>query len=155
MWRNNSLRQTQKIALYERGVISVLLYGCETWMLDDKLKKIIRGWNSTCLHKITGRSHRGECVEPSFDTIARANAKRMRFLGHVLRSDDNYLVKQVLLAYGERQLNEMDRYEEGAILNEAPTHSSLKELEELAQDKSKWKKMVYEVKCGNVASLVE
>ena len=61
----------------------------------------------------------------------------------------------MLLADGERQLNEMDRYEEGAILNEAPTHSSLKELEELAQEKSKWKKMVYEVKCGSVASLAD
>ena len=36
------------------------------------------------------------------------------------------------------------------ILNEVLTHSSLKELEELAQDKSKWKKMVYEVKCGRI-----
>ena len=53
-------------------------------------------------------------MEPSFDIIARAKARRMRFLGHVLRSDDNYLVKQVLLADRERQLNEMDRYEEGA-----------------------------------------
>ena len=155
MWKNKSLSLTQKIALYERGVISVLLYGCESWILDDKLQKIIRGWNSRCLHRITDRSYRDECVEPSLDILARAKPRRMKFLGHVLRSDNNYLAKQVLLADGERQMKEMNRYEEGAILSEAPYHRSLKKLQELAQDRPRWKKMAYEVKCGSVASLAD
>ena len=50
VWESRVLQEAQKIALYERGVLSVLLYGCEAWILDDRLQRMLRGWNSRCLH---------------------------------------------------------------------------------------------------------
>ena len=57
------------------------------------------------------------------------------------------LLKQVLLADGAEQLQE-GQYAEGSVLSEAPEHRSLQELEELAQERKPWRRMVHRVKSG-------
>ena len=114
VWESRVLQEAQKIALYERGVLSVLLYGCEAWILDDRLQRMLRGWNSRCLHRITGRGFREECVEPTMDIIAKVRGRRLKFLGHVLRREDSSLLKQVLLADGAEQL-QVGQYAEGSV----------------------------------------
>ena len=130
----------------------MLLYGCEAWILDDRRQRMLRGWNSRCLHRITGRGFREECVEPSMDIIAKVRGRRLKFLGHVLRREESSLLKQVLLADGVEQMQE-GQYAEGSVLSEAPEHRSLQELEELAQERGKWRQMVHRVKSGGAAVL--
>ena len=43
LWKSKTLLQDAKLALYERGVLSVLMYGCEAWVMDDRLQRMLRG----------------------------------------------------------------------------------------------------------------
>ena len=61
--------------------------------------RALNGWNSRCLHIITDRGYREEAVDPSFNLVANVRAKRLRWLGHVLREGESHLVRRVLLGY--------------------------------------------------------
>ena len=48
---------------------------------------------------MTGRSYREEAVEPSVDLVALVRARRLRWLGHVLRAEESYLLNKVVVGY--------------------------------------------------------
>ena len=48
---------------------------------------------------MTGRSYREEAVEPSVDLGALVRARRLRWLGHVLRAEESYLLNKVVVGY--------------------------------------------------------
>ena len=83
----------------------------------------------------TDRGYREEAVDPSFNLVAKVRAKRLRWLGHVLREGESHLVRRVLLGYIEDKAN---KYPEGSIMMDAPSHSSAQELIEIASDKADW-----------------
>ena len=56
-------------------------------------------------------------------------------MGHVLREKESHLVRRVLSGYIEDKANVCP---EGSILVGAPSHSSAKELVEIASDKTDW-----------------
>ena len=49
-----------KLQLCGSVVLSVLVYGCEAWWLVESMMRSLNGWNSRCLHLMTGRSYREE-----------------------------------------------------------------------------------------------
>ena len=46
---------------------------------------------------MTERSYREEAVEPRLDMVALVRARRLRWLGHVLRAEESYLLKKVVV----------------------------------------------------------
>ena len=48
------ITQKLKLRLYEAAVCSLMTYGCETWLIDEKTRKRINGANSVMLARITG-----------------------------------------------------------------------------------------------------
>jgi hypothetical protein len=85
---------------------------------------------------VTGRSYREEAVEPSVDLVARVRAKRLRWLGHVLRAEDTYLLKKVVVGYIEEKVD--CGYPTGSIVMDAPHHKTAEELLAVAQDREVW-----------------
>ena len=53
--------------------------------------------------------------------FAKVRAKRLWWLGHVVREGESHLVSRVLLGYIEDKAN---KYPEGSIMMDAPSHSS-------------------------------
>ena len=49
-----SLSQNTKIKVYRTIILSVALYGCETWSLTLKEKRSLRGFENTMLKRIFG-----------------------------------------------------------------------------------------------------
>ena len=86
IWDLKILSLEVKLQLYDSAVLSVLVYGCEAWWLVESMMRSLNGWNSRCLHLMTGRSYREEAVEPSVDLVALVRSRRLRWLGHVLRA---------------------------------------------------------------------
>ena len=60
-------------------------------------------------------------------------ARRLRWLGHVLRSEESYLLKKVLVGYFKDKAE--GSYPAGSILVNSPHHRTSKELLDLAQDR--------------------
>ena len=132
IWKSNKLGLSTKLKLYASGPCSVLSYGHQAWLFKDKLKRRLRYWNACCLHRITGRDHREETVDPSYDLVAGLQARRLRWLGHTLRTDK--LTVRVL----EEEWAILECFE-GTIFEHAPRHGSFEELTQLAQDRESWR----------------
>ena len=86
---------------------------------------------------MTGRSYREEAVEPSVNLVALVRARRLRWLGHVLRAEERYLLKKVVVGYVKDKAE--GGYPSRSILMDSPHHRTAEELLALAQDRAAWK----------------
>ena len=91
IWKSN-LSLKLKVQLLNSAVLSVLLYGSETWILTKTLQKMINSFYCTCLRIILGIKS-DEHIS-NVEVCRRANARpltvtvqerQLRFLGHSLR----------------------------------------------------------------------
>ena len=94
VWDTKRLSDNVKLRMYEAMVISRLVYGHEAYVLDEKTKKALRNFNARCLHRITGREYAAESREATttFDTIGKLRARRLQWLGHMLRASKDRLI---------------------------------------------------------------
>ena len=100
---------------------------------------------------VTGRTYREEAVVPSYDVVKKIRSRRLRWLGHVLREEETYLVRRVLLLYMADKLN-TGGYPAGSILMDAPHHVTTEDLVELARDKENWNVEVNALKLSKVTN---
>ena len=138
IWKDDRLPQSLKIKLYRAGVCSMLCHGYQSWLLDLKNKAFLRNWNAKCLAAITGRSVYDETREPTFNLIDHLRARRIRWVGHVLRMDSDRPAKQAIMTM-------QPPYTPGSVLDDAPPHTSLEELCELAQNKEDWRTIATDI----------
>jgi len=139
VWDAKDLHQDLKLKLYCAGIISVVSYGVEAWDMNEKMRTKLRGWNSRCLHRITGRTYREEAISPTFDLVASVLSRRQKWLGHVLRSEPTFLAWRVLLGEVASHKEQGLEYQHGSLLSEAPRHGSVEELVELAEQRDEWR----------------
>jgi hypothetical protein len=145
IWNSSELSVGVKLRLYEAGVYSVLAYGCECWDLSEKAGTALRSWNARRLAMITGREIREEYLEPAFDLLRCARARRLKWAGQLLRAKESFLPRRVAMAELERTGGEG---QPGGLFQDAPKGVSVEELVELACMKQEWGKLVGRVKRG-------
>ena len=59
LWDGSAFPIAAKVQLFVgAAVVSILVYGSEAWLLDDKLEASLRGWCAKCMVHITGRGVR-------------------------------------------------------------------------------------------------
>ena len=64
------------------------------WTLNRKVTRTINGFNSTCLHVITGDDYRVTATAPACDLVLAVRKRRLRYLGHVLRLPADRMVRR-------------------------------------------------------------
>ena len=133
IWRDKRLSKRVKLKLYANFVITILVWGLGAWKLDKKLRGKLAVWNAHMLCKVNGTAPEdyGKAISeqthaPDFDLVAKLKARRLRWLGHVLRMPETSKLRRVVLRHGTTDLPE------GTIFDDAPEHASLEELVELA-----------------------
>ena len=103
IWRNTKLTLSTKLKVYNAIIIPTAIYASETWPLTKTLEKRLDAFDSKCLRqilKIRWQDHvtnvrvRQLTKQPYLSNIIRK--KRLQWLGHVMRSDENRLVNKVL-----------------------------------------------------------
>ena len=73
--------------------------------------------------RLTDRGHRDECVDPAFPVVDKIRIGRLKWLRHVLRSDQSNLVRQAVVVVVEDCLAGR-RSPEGTVIMDAPnTHN--------------------------------
>ena len=135
VWKDDSLNSSLKLELYRSLVISTFVYGHEAWLLNTTTLKMINGFNSRCLAVITDREIRDEAVDPSFDLCMYLRSQRLSHLGHILRMDPAEPVRAVVCSRGLA-------HRVGDLFMDAPEHSSIEDLTELAFDRDRWRDYV-------------
>ena len=99
LWNDKRLPLSMKLRLYIASVCSTFTHACEAWTLSDTVLRKVNGFNSRCLHIITGESYRETATKPAVDLILQIRRRRMRYLGHLLRMPPERLVRRTLMAY--------------------------------------------------------
>ena len=46
VWKSKVISQREKLRLFDSGVISVLVYGCEIWMLNESTQRKLKNYTS-------------------------------------------------------------------------------------------------------------
>ena len=95
VWLNKSLRKDTKIKILNACVKSVLLYGCETWLVTNEIQRKIQTFVNRCLRyilriwwpsiisnkdlwKVTGQE----------DINLEITKRKFRWIGHTLRKEE-------------------------------------------------------------------
>ena len=155
IWRDKNICLGLKLNIYRSAVLSVLLYGCETWALTKSMEASIDGFGTNCLRVILGIKRIDRV--PNVHIYERTDMKplthlvrqrQLGYLGHILRRDDSEPCKMFALfepAHGRRgrgrpKLN-YTRYVAGLITDE-PESCSREIITSLAQNRKEWGKFV-------------
>ena len=110
VWDVNQLTLGTKIAVYRACVLSVLLYGSETWTVGWLMKRKLKVFHMMCLRKISGVTRWAQQRDglpndhvmkflgvPTIEELLHQN--RLRWMGHVARMDNSRMPKQALFSF--------------------------------------------------------
>ena len=123
-----------KLRLYKAAVCSIMTYGCEAWRLTPPTMRRINGANSKMLARFTGKTipQEARAISTSYDLVKHIRARRLKWLGQILRQGPSRLTYQAVEE--QRRLGLP-----GNILMDAPHHNTLRELAIKAKNKKAWK----------------
>ena len=149
IWKSD-LTYKMKRSFFQTAVISILLYGCTTWMLTKWLEKKLDGNYTRMLRAILNKSWRQHPTKhqlyghlpPITKTI---QVKRTRHAGHCWRSRDD-LISDVLLwtpTYGRAKAGWPARAYIQQLCED--TGCSPEELPEAMNDRKKWRERVRDI----------
>ena len=143
VWADSGSGLGLKLHLFRAAVLSVMAHGSEAWWLCEKAVVKLRSWGARCLARVTGREVREEYLAPTVSVVGNLRVRRLRWLGHVLRLPEESLLRRVVLMEHTRLLQEgrLDRVE-GGLWMDAPEHSCVEEVQELAEDREGWRMWV-------------
>ena len=98
IWASATVPLKLKLRIYKTGVCSRLTYGAEAWRLTPKACAMLNGANSRMLARITRRTVHEEAAKDTqtFDVVRWIRARRMQWVGHILRIDPERLVYKAL-----------------------------------------------------------
>ena len=152
IWKSD-LTDEMKRSFFQAAVVSILLYGCTTWMLTKRLEKKLDGNNTRMLRAILNKSWRQHPTRrqlyghlPPITKIIQV--RRARHAGHCWRSKDE-LVSDVLLwtpTSGQAKAGRPARTYIQQLCED--TGCNLEDLPEAMNDKEKWREMVKDIRVG-------
>ena len=104
VWLNKSLRKDTKIKIFNACVKSVLLFGCETWLVTNEIQRKIQTFVNRCLRyrlriwwaNIISNKDLGN-VTGQEDTDLEIRKRKFRWIGHTLRKGNEEIPKAALL----------------------------------------------------------
>lgn len=87
IWSNKRLHINLRLRLYKSCICSIMTYGAEAWKMDEETSRALNGANAKMMSVITGRSVKDEASKATrtFDMAKWIRAKRLQWLGHILR----------------------------------------------------------------------
>ena len=137
VWTDHRLSRETKLRLYRLAVCSSLTHCCTTWALTRTVRRMINGFNSRCLHVITGGNYRDAATTPVYDLVLAVRKRRMRYLGHVLRLPQDMIVRRSFIAL----VKGGTYYPETSLFSDCEV-DGLHQLMMLATSRSAWRAKV-------------
>ena len=99
IWKDKNIRIKHKIRLMRALVITIFIYACDTWTLTAELHRRIQSLEFRCFRKILGISYKDRVtnehvrktiikhIGPYEDNLATVNRRKLKWYGHVTKSD--------------------------------------------------------------------
>jgi len=105
VWQPVDIPMSTKMDIYRSCILSILLYGCETWNAYEKHIRRLETFHHRCLRKIL--KVKWQEFIPTVDILKRANMPwietlicqaRLKWLGHVRRMPDYRYPKRIMIS---------------------------------------------------------
>ena len=119
LWNDKCLHLNLRLRLYKSCVCSILTYGSEAWYIDEETRRALNGANAGMVSVLTGKTQHQEASKKwrTFDLVAWVQARRLQWLGHILRMGSERKLKQAVFEMFKCR-KEVD------MLMDAPEHKS-------------------------------
>ena len=99
IWRDGNLHLNLRMRLYKSCICSILTYGSEAWKMTSKVTAALKGTNSRMVSVITGKTiHEEASNGKTFDLTMWIRARRLQWLGHILRLGSERAIRQAVYA---------------------------------------------------------
>ena len=152
VWRSSQISRNLKLKLFRSNVISVLLYGCETWKVTTNTTHKLQVFVNKCLRRILkirwpDRISNAELHRIcKFEELARlVRRRKWSWIGHTLRRNPNEIARQALdwNPQGSRKRGRPKQTWKRSVLEEADAEGKQwKEVKALAQNRVRWRSFV-------------
>jgi hypothetical protein len=152
LWNTTQISRHLKLSFFRSNVLSVLLYGCETWKVTIELTNKLQVFVNRCLRRIL-KIRWPETISNvelwrrcRFEEIGRMIAKRKwSWIGHTLRRKENEIARQALEwnPQGRRKVGRPRMTWRRSVIMEAKARGkSWREVKALAGNKVRWRSFV-------------
>ena len=155
IWRSTSISIDTKIRLFNTTCVTVLLYGCESWIISVNMENKINAFATSCYRIMLGIK-RLDCVrnaqiyemtntQPLINTVRQ---RQLRFLGHILRMPEDEPCRRYALYVpthgrrrpGRQKTSYMSYVQK--LLGDTENDLHEEAIASLASDRFTWRKFV-------------
>ena len=144
-----------KCSFFQAAIVSILLYGCTTWMLTKRMEKKLDDNYTRMLQAILNRSWRQHPTKQQLyghlllftETI---QVRRTRHAGHWLRSRDEFIsdVHQRTPSHGRAKAGRPVRIDIQQLSED--TVCGAEDLPEAMNDKERWRERVRDIRADGM-----
>lgn len=152
IWRSNNLHLKTKLLIFNSCVKTVLLYGCETWLVTALTTHMLQTFVNRCLRSIVRiwwprliTNERLWEITNQREISKEIRQRKYGWLGHTLRKDTNDIAHAALTwnPQGNRSRGRPRTTWRRTIMNE--TSKSIGELRFMARDRVNWREYTYDL----------
>lgn len=157
IWLADKIPISLKIRLFEASCLSVLLYGSETWIISQEIKKALNSFATNC-YRIMLRLKRTDHI-PNEQLYARVKQhsiyskvikRQLTWVGHMLRRDRQEPIRQYALYQPSERMGYSTQGRPittyikyiSELLGQKGVRLTAAEIERMAQDRASWKRLV-------------
>ena len=139
------LSRALKLRTYQLAVCSTPTHASEAWLLTEPVMRSVSGFNSRCLHVITGQDYRVTATALEFDLLLAIRQRRLRYLGHILRMPESRVVRRALVALAKGGAI----YPKGSLFMDCRA-MAMDKLVALAQRRGVWNALAKQLHCDGL-----
>ncbi|XP_063386472.1 uncharacterized protein LOC134672159 [Cydia fagiglandana] len=150
VWNNKHLTTKTKMTVYQTCVLSILLYGAETWTSYANQERRLNTFHMRCLRSILNITWKDRVTNERVLEIAQLPSitallkqRRLQWLGHVQRMDSARLPRQTMLsqiAVGKRNVGRpLLRFKDCAKRDMVAFNINCDSWEDLALNRVEWR----------------
>ena len=155
LWRSHVIPIETKIRLFNTTCVTVLLYGCESWVISSNMESKINAFATSCYrimldikrtdHIPNTQVYATTKTEP---LIHRVRLRQLKFLGHVLRMPEDEPCRRYALYTPTRGTRRPGRQKTSylsyiqKLCGDEDNMLQPEAISTLAQDRSEWRKFV-------------
>ena len=160
LWRSTGMRPVStKLKLFKASCVTILLYGCESWVISMDMESKINSFATSCYRilleiKRLDRVSNDRVYEmtKTRPLIEQVRTRQLKFLGHILRKSEDEPANLYTLYFPThgrrrpgRQRTSYLRYIQ-RLLGDDDGQLTSKQITDLAIDRKGWRKLT--VACG-------
>ena len=155
LWRSSTIHISTKVRLFGTTCVTILLYGCESWVITKAMESTINAFATSCyrimlnikrIDRVTNETIYN--LTGTTPLVEKARLRQLKFLGHILRLPDGEPCKEYALyvpRHGRRkpgrQRTLFPKYIQ-SLLGDVNDMLSEGQMSAMAQDRCSWRKLV-------------